>query len=127
MTAQDILVIHARLVDATGGSHGVRDADRLSSIAERPKTSFAGEEMYPNVYMKAAALLEGLVRYHVFVDGNKRTALTVATRFLYINGYQFTATNTDAEHFIVRVAEERIDVAAIAEWLERHTQEVATE
>jgi death-on-curing protein len=109
--------MHARVIEETGGVHGVRDVGLLISASERPKASFGGQESYPDIFKKAAAYLEALVRYHVFVDGNKRTSVITAARFLYINKYLFRATNSDIERFVVRIAIERLDVDRIAEWL----------
>jgi death on curing protein len=82
LSAQDILAIHARIVDKTGGSQGIRDIGLLQSVVERPKTKLSGQEMYLDVFSKAAATQEALAKYHVFVDGNKRTSVSAATRFL---------------------------------------------
>ena len=119
-TPQQVLAIHAYIVDKTGGSHGVRDLGLLVSSCERPKTSIGGQEMYPTIFEKAAVLLEALARYHVFLDGNKRTAFASSMRLLEMNGYVFTAENNDVVMFMLRVVEERMTVGAIASWLQVH-------
>ncbi|MBI3305432.1 type II toxin-antitoxin system death-on-curing family toxin [Candidatus Parcubacteria bacterium] len=75
LTGEEILAIHSEIIDQTGGLHGVRDAGLLASILERPKTAFGGKEMHRGLFKKAAVYMEGLARYHVFTDGNKRTAI----------------------------------------------------
>ena len=70
LTPQEIIVVHAQVVDETGGLHGIRDMGLLLSLIERPKTSFGGSESYRGVFTKAAVYLESLATYHVFVDGN---------------------------------------------------------
>lgn len=77
-------MIHAKIIDETGGAHGIREIGLLVSATERPKASFGGTELYPTLFPKAAAYLESLARYHVFVDGNKRTSIAASNRFLFI-------------------------------------------
>jgi death on curing protein len=124
LTPQDILVIHARVIDKTGGSHGVRDTGLLVSLTERPKSSFGGKEVYSDLFQKAAVCLESLIRYHVFIDGNKRTAFVGASRFLFLNGFEFTVSNKEAEDYVLKVAIERYDIEQIAEWLKANSRRV---
>src|SRR3989344_6376074 len=120
LSAQEILIVHALVVDETGGSHGVRDIALLESIAHKPQTRFGGKELYKGVFVKAAALLEAVVNYHVFVDGNKRTALIVAGRFFAINSYELQASNKDMEALALAVATKKMDSKDVAVWLKRH-------
>jgi death-on-curing protein len=69
----------------------------------------------PDLFSKAAALMDSLIHNHPFVDGNKRTSITAAALFLVRNGYRLTATNPELEAFTCRVAETRPD---IADWLQ---------
>src|SRR3989344_2468098 len=103
LSAEDILVVHALLVDETGGMHGVRDTHLLSSIIARPQMSVGGSDAYPDVFSKAGVYLESIARHHVFVDGNKRTSFVVAVRFLYLNGYVFEGLNEEIEGFVLQV------------------------
>ena len=125
LTVQELLVINARVLDATIGTRGVRDSGLLASISEKPKAAFGGSEMYPSVHEKAAVYLESLATYHVFLDGNKRTALVATARFLYLNGYRFVASNKDAEEFMVAVAVSKRTHADITEWLRRNSERVS--
>ena len=119
-------MIHARIIEETGGAHGVRDVGLLQSAAVRPQTALGGQEMYKNLFEKAAALFEALARYHVFVDGNKRTAIGSAARFLFINGYQLTATNPELEKFVLHTVESRLEIPEIAAWLKKHSKRYNT-
>ncbi|MEK7132423.1 MAG: type II toxin-antitoxin system death-on-curing family toxin [Patescibacteria group bacterium] len=122
LTAEEILILHARVIDETGGSHGVRDLGLLQSIAERPKTAFGGKEMYRGIFTKAAIYLESIVRYHVFIDGNKRTALISTARFLHVNQYELTATNEAVEKYVLKVAVEKPALKEIAVWFKTHSR-----
>lgn len=118
LSARDVLVIHARIVEKTGGSQGVRDVGLLESAMAAPRQSFDGDDLHGGVFMKAAVLFQKLAANHPFVDGNKRTAVAVASRFLYINNYQLNVSRSELVEFTVRVVEDDLDRTAIAEWLE---------
>ena len=122
LSPQEILVIHARIIDATGGAHGIRDVGLLISATERPKAVFSGKELYPSVFDKAAACFDSLARHHVFVDGNKRTAFAASARFLFLNGYETTVSNKEVEKFVLRAVEQRLEATVIADWLRKHSQ-----
>lgn len=122
ISGQEILAIHFEIINQTDGSHGVRDVGLLQSVAERPKTGFDGQELYKDVFEKAAAYTESLVKHHVFVDGNKRTGAVIAARFLFINGYELTASNKELENFILKIATENHDITTIATWFKKHSK-----
>ncbi len=122
LSAADILVLHAMVIEATGGSHGVRDPHLLASIAEKPYAQFGGNDLYPTLWNKAAILFEGLVNYRVFVDGNKRTGLIATARFLHMYGAVFTASNEEAEYSALAIATKAVSVEALATWLEENSK-----
>ncbi|OJI06339.1 hypothetical protein BK004_04205 [bacterium CG10_46_32] len=124
LSGEDILVMHSEIVDATGGTHGIRDTELFISIIERPKASFGGTEMHATVFAKAAVYLESLAQYHVFIDGNKRTALAASARFLFVNGYDLTASNTEVEVFVLRTVEEKLGLEEIADWFESNVKRI---
>jgi len=123
-TAQDILILHAKLVYETGGSHGVRDVGLLKSIAERPKQKLYGKNAYLSVFEKAAVYLEGLANYHVFVDGNKRSAVAVSAMFLFINGYDLDVSNKELVKFALAVVNEKPEIKVIAKWLKTNSKKI---
>ena len=124
LKAEEILVIHARVIEETRGTHGVRDVGLLQSAAFRPQTAIGGKEMYKSIFEKAAALFEALARFHVFVDGNKRTAVVSSARFLAINGFELTITNIELEKFVLRAIESRLEVSEIALWLKKNSERI---
>lgn len=124
LRAEEILIIHAFIVDQTGGRHGVRDVGLLASAAERPKTKLYGKQQFPGVFMKAAVYLDSLAHGHVFIDGNKRTALATSARFLHLNGYVLTATNIQFENFILKVVKEKLDLEVLADWFKEHSKKL---
>jgi death-on-curing protein len=118
----EVLLLHARLIQHTGGSGGVRDMSLLESALARPQATFAQDDLYPDLWSKAAALMHSLIRNHPFVDGNKRTPLAATGIFLELNGYVMVATNEVVLEFMRRVAVGEMALAEMAAWLEAHSR-----
>lgn len=121
LTPEQVLFIHSRLVAETGGSHGVRDLGLLESAIARPKATFDSKELYPDLFMKAAALMDSLINNPPFVDGNKRTGVTAAGLFLRINGWKLSTPSKDLEAVTLRVVTKDLDIAELATWLRTNT------
>ena len=122
LSPEQVLFIPARLIAETGGEHGIRDLGLLQSAVSRPQAVFEGNELYPDIHQKAAALLESLINNHPFVDGNKRTGITAAAMFLKINNYSITALNQEVETFVLSIASGEQTVESITEWLKTHSK-----
>ena len=123
LSAEEILALHDLLIKQIGGSLGVREENLLRSIAERPKASFGGQEQFPSLFLKAAAYLEAIATYHVFVDGNKRTSAMVAEVFLRANGYEISTFKIEeGEAFIIAAAQRQKTLEEIAAWLEQNSK-----
>lgn len=120
LTPEQVLFIHARLVTETGGAHGVRDLGLLLSALARPQATFDGQDLYPDLFHKAGALMESLLQNHPFVDGNKRTAITAVAMFLRLNGYRLIASNAELEQFTFAALLEYLPVETMAAWFEGH-------
>lgn len=113
----EILAI-ARAVNGT--EHSVRDMGLLVSAIERPRTNVFGVELYPTLHEKAAALLHSVARNHALIDGNKRTAWLAMRVFLRFNGVSASVLPPPvsvAGPFVEEVAQDAIDVPAIAKRL----------
>jgi len=122
LTVDEVLVLHEYAIRRYGGSYGVTSVERLESALNAPKQTMFGEELYPNIFAKAAILVYLLVQNHPFVDGNKRTALYAMLRFLEINGLVVTVTNNDELYqFAIDIATSALDKEQIEEWLRTHT------
>lgn len=124
LNPEEILVIHARIIDATGGSHGVRDVLRIASMTERLKMRFGGKDLYSTIFTKVAALFHSCAMDHSFVDGNKRTAIAIAARFLFLNGYELSATNSILEKFVLKAVIKKFDIKSIAAWFKKHSKKL---
>ena len=121
-TIGEVLLIHQRVIEETGGSQGVRSMDLLDSAVNRPRAGFGDEEFYPDLFSKVAALFESIILNHPFVDGNKRTAAVAAEFFLEINGYTINAPDKAFEDFAVHIAESKPELEEIEEWLRQNSE-----
>ena len=119
---QQAIWIYRRVVEETGGSPGLRDEGLLRSALARPQASFGGQDLYPTLFEKAAALAESLVRNHPFVDGNKRMALACLHTFLRMNGFRLACSQEARAELILSVAEKRRTAQDTAEWLVKRTE-----
>lgn len=116
----DIVAMHFRVTEKTGGSQGVRDWDLLASALGRPQATFGGQDLYPDLFLKAAALVQSLSSNHPFVDGNKRTALGTMEYFLYLNGEKIQATQKEKVDFTLWAENEKPTLGQIADWIKKH-------
>ena len=121
LSVEQVLFLHDRLIEETGGQHGVRDLGGLESALARPQAAFGETEFYPGIFTKAAVLLDGLTRNHPFIDGNKRISISTAALFLQLNGYRLTATDADLEEFTLSVTTTKPSLDEIASWFKAKT------
>ncbi|MDP2651448.1 MAG: type II toxin-antitoxin system death-on-curing family toxin [bacterium] len=121
-TAEDIIRLHEVVIRRIGGSEGLRDAGALRMCAEKPRTAFGGKEMYPTLFLKAAALLESIARNHPFVDGNKRTAFLSALAIIERNGCETAFNQKDIEDTVLKIVTEKLPIEEIAAWLEKNSK-----
>ena len=97
----------------------IRDLGLLGSAAARPQATAFGEDAYPDLWTKAAALLHSIVKNHALIDGNKRLGWLATAVFLEINGIPATHASNDAVYdFVIGVTTGREEVAAIAAQLQ---------
>jgi death-on-curing protein len=120
-----ILFIHYRIIEETGGSHGIRDVTLLQSALARPMATFDKNDLYPDIFSKAAALMHLVIKNHPFVDGNKRTAVTTASLFLLRNGYCLRSSNKELELFTLKVTAKDVELHEIAKWFKRYSIKVS--
>ncbi|MGA6157913.1 type II toxin-antitoxin system death-on-curing family toxin [Stenotrophomonas sp. NPDC087984] len=119
LTLTELLNLAERL-----GADEVRDYGLLESALARPQASIFGQDAYPDMWQKAAALMESLARNHALVDGNKRLSWYATWVFLHVNGHPLSADFDvdEAERFVLSVCQGELDVPKIAEGLTRFTK-----
>jgi len=116
----DILELYRRIMEETGGATGVRDINGLQSALAQPRITFEGNDLYPSVAAKAAALGFSLIMNHPFLDGNKRVGHAAMELFLLMNGQEIAAPVDEQQATILRVAKGEIRREQFLNWLELH-------
>jgi death-on-curing protein len=124
LSIEEVFSLHSLLIAQSGGASGLRDRGALESAVAQPEASFGGEELYPSLSEKAAALGHSLIQNHPFVDGNKRIGHGAMEVFLLLNGYEIEALVDEQEKVIIGVASGKISRIEFSEWLGKHLIEI---
>ena len=106
---------------------GIKEPSLLSSAVNRPKQSAWGEDAYPTIFEKAAALFESLAKNHCFFNANKRTAFASLYVFLRKNGYYIKVDPLEAEDFVVNVVAQKdppISFEEIVDWIRGNSKKI---
>jgi death-on-curing protein len=117
LSQQEVLRIHATLIDLYGGAHGVRDAELLASALAQPEATYEGLYLHSEVVEQAAAYGFHLAQNHPFLDGNKRIALAALLVFLEINGRSLRVEQESLYAVMMSVAEGRLSKPGLAGWI----------
>jgi len=120
-----VIAIHDDMIEKYGGSQGIRDFGLIQSAIARPQSTFGGDDLYFNIFDKAAALFHSLMFNHAFVDGNKRTSIVSTASFLHINKYELDVDNKEFIDFPLKIERERLSIGEISKWLESHSKKFA--
>ncbi len=122
LTLEQVLLIHDSQIQRYGGRHGIRDLALLESAVFRPQTSFAGSDLYPSLFDKAAAVMHSIVLNHAFLDGNKRSGVFSAVMLLKINGYDILTSRKGFEEATMNVENKMWELEDISDWLRRNSK-----
>jgi death-on-curing protein len=117
ITLEELILIHEQVIEETGGIHGVINPGGMESALARPFTTSGGQEMFPDLWGKVAALIHSIIAFHPFVDGNKRTALVAADVCLRLNGYRLIPSD-EVEPFFWAIARGEKSVEEITKWIQ---------
>lgn len=120
LTLEEILVLHSKLIERTGGSDGLRDRGLLESAIYSANASFDGVEIYPTCIEKAARLAYSLTNNHAFVDGNKRIGIFVMLMTLKLNDVSIIYTQAELVALGLGIADGSLDYDAILAWIRTH-------
>lgn len=121
-TLEEAVLVQERIVERTGGRTGVRDLPLLLSALARPRATFGGRDLYGTIEEKAAALVHSLIRNPPFVDGNKRTALTLLYAFLDRNGAHLRAAAREEVAFTIWIDRKGPGLEEIRQWIAEHLE-----
>ena len=120
----EVLNLHSQIIEQSGGSVVVRDLAALESAIAQPRMTFGGEDLYPTIVDKAAALGFSIVMNHPFIDGNKRTGHAAMETFLVLNGIEINASVDEQEQVILALASGELGREAFVQWIEEHIQAI---
>jgi death-on-curing protein len=122
LSVEQLLELHRMQLRTFGGSGGLRDRGALEAAAARPQMTFGGEDLYPDLVAKTAALMHSLVMNHAFVDGNKRVGAMAAELFVGANGYDLDASDDDLTELTLALASGEIKLEALAIWIRQRSR-----
>lgn len=120
LTNDEILMLHDKLIAATGGSPGLRDRGLLESAVYSVDSSFEDVERYPSVEEKAARLAFALISNHSFVDGNKRIGVLAILTTLRLNNVTLQYSQQELIHLGLSAATGEYGYEAILKWITDH-------
>lgn len=121
---RQVLFVHDEQVTKYGGLMGVRDWNMFESACLQPYASFGGRDLYSTIYLKTAAFIRSMIKDHPFLDGNKRTAITVGQIMLELNACKFIGKRLETYNLLLKVANQNLSVDEIADWLKKHTKKI---
>jgi len=122
LSLDEVLELHRRIIQESGGAHGVAERGMLESAVAQPRMAFGGRDVYTSVIEKAAALGFSLVMNHPFVDGNKRVGHAAMETFLVLNGHELSAPIDEQERAILKLAASQMTREEFTEWVSTHTR-----
>ena len=120
ISAEDVILIHSRVIEGSGGLDGLRDRDGLEAAVSAPMQTFDGKELYPTDLEKIARLGFGLASNHAFVDGNKRIGAMMTQLLLKWNGYDLTLRSGELADMFIAIADGTAKEKDLLDWISRH-------
>ena len=120
ISAEDVILIHSRVIEGSGGLDGLRDRDGLEAAVSAPMQTFDGKELYPTDLEKIARLGFGLASNHAFVDGNKRIGAMMTQLLLKWNGYDLTLRSGELADMFIAIADGTEKEKDLLDWIHRH-------
>ena len=120
ISAEDVILIHSRVIEGSGGLDGLRDRDGLEAAVSAPMQTFDGTELYPTDIEKIARLGFGLASNHAFVDGNKRIGAMMTQLLLKWNGYDLTLRSGELADMFIAIAAGTAKEKDLLDWISKH-------
>ena len=121
VTAEDVILIHSRIIQTTGGIEGLRDRAGLEAAIAAPLQSFGGEDLFPSDIEKIARIGFGLASNHAFLDGNKRIGAMMTQLLLKWNGYQLRLKKGELADMFIAIADGTSNEQDLLNWIQEHT------
>lgn len=121
LKVEEIIYIHQKLIERTGGSSEIRDMALLESAVYSMDAAYDGVELYPSIPEKAARLAYGLISNHAFVDGNKRIGVMAMLLTLRLNHVRLQYTQAELIALGLETASGQLHTEDIVHWIATHT------
>ena len=121
VTAEDVILIHSRIIQTTGGIEGLRDRAGLEAAIAAPLQSFGGEDLFPSDIEKIARIGFSLASNHAFLDGNKRIGAMMTQLLLEWNGYQLRLKQGELADMFIAIADGTSNEQDLLNWIQEHT------
>ena len=122
ITADDVIQIHSRVIQRSGGMDGLRDRASLEAAVSAPMQSFGGQDLYPTAVEKIARLGYGLASNHAFVDGNKRIGAMMTQLLLKWNGFQMSLCSGELADMFIAIADGSAGESDLLAWIQEHLE-----
>ena len=117
ITADDVIALHSRVIQTSGGIDGLRDRAGLEAAIAAPLQAFGGQDLFPSMLEKIARLGYGLAANHAFIDGNKRIGMYVLLSFLETNGIKIRPSNEEVVRVGLATAAGEMKYEDILAWI----------
>ena len=121
ITRDEIMYLHARIVDQTGGFSGIRNERALKTALDQPQQTTRRGDVHSTIIAKAAALGYAIIHQLPFVEGNKRVGHAAMEAFLLLHGKEIAAEIDDQERMVLQIAAGVLPLGQFATWLAEHT------
>ena len=118
--ADDVMAIHSRVIQKSGGMDGLRDRAGLEAALSAPLQSFGGTELFPTELEKIARLGYGLAANHAFLDGNKRIGAMMTQLMLQWNGYRLALKAGELSECFIAIAAGVRGERELLDWIRAH-------
>lgn len=117
---EDVILLHSRIIQKSGGIDGLRDRASLDAAIAAPLQSFGGQDLFPTDIEKIARLGYGLATNHAFIDGNKRIGAMLVQLLLKWNGYQLVLRSGELADMFIAIADGSSDAYDLLGWIQTH-------
>lgn len=120
LTKKQLLVLHEKIAEVTGGSDKVRDEGLLESALLSPMQAYGETELFPTIIDKAVRLACGITGNHPFIDGNKRTGAHAMLVTLRLNNIKLCYAQDELSSVFWQLAADKIGYNELREWVLKH-------
>ena len=123
ITADDVIALHSRVIQTSGGIDGLCDRAGLEAAIAAPLQAFGGQDLFPSMLEKIARLGYGLAANHAFIDGNKRIGAMMTQLLLKWNGYVLELKPGELADMFISIANGSAGEHELQAWIIQHLKD----